>query len=1155
MHLVIATLRAYPFGGGEECLREYGAEASAAGHRVTWVCFGDSLQRPFRVRGQHRIEGGIVVEEIPGPFKTETLVYEIARLRPDVVTSLGAGKRMVAEACVNVGVPSIIGWHYWTEGIALGAATGNVEILRHAESHAAHANLEDILRLTTVPYVVSPFVQRVFREVAGVTVPRVIQPLFSDAKIESTPYDPRDASRDAVVCFNVHPHKSGWALVHAAHGLPGVHFIALRPEPFSDPIFERALAAAAALPNVTLLTRVDDTRPLLRRARAVLSPSVCDETFGRVAFEAMLSGVPVVLSRRGNYPYYAGGSAAVFVADPTSRTDVVRALSDLLADAGALARCSVEGLRMARGIREQSRASFTAALEDAVALQRRGGGPPRLPSGRPLGEGAVMLFSLWGEQGLGYQCKAYAHALRRLGRRCVVFSFCSYHREGDALASALHSDLSEWVHGRVHYSAAVREKVTDEEVLAVARAYGVDCLILPETCWYRVFQIAALLRAAGVRTVGVPNIEIVRRDEIESHRAFDALACNNGQAQRVLRDAGLGEMSVPLGFSPMHVERRRKYARDLPQTCSFLFVCGWNGRRKNVTIAARAFRAAVAACPGRLTLTVLAQAASALTAEARAAFDDTPGVRVIVGELTHGEVLQHIDACHAVISISRNEGLGLSMYESLARGTPLLVHRAPPNDEIVIPLVNGWVVDVAEFTPLSENTSALVHGAVTCPLDLERHLCALSALSPAEWQAVFDTTWRDLNGRDCPDRFCARLRNLILNVDSDTDTGLDTGGSAEGVSVVPLPLPQSSPATGSDTTQHPLPVAVAAAVAPAPAPAPGPIPPAAPGVPLKPLRIMIVSRRGAIEHVSRAGQALVRLGMTIEHTLVGTLANLDDVTRSTAAAAAAAAFRRFAPHITLLWDWDNLTEGAVRSLMKMCPCVVAVEDGPPATWGDLHASAQRAARRVDLVVCSRANTSEQMLSGGCRRVEYVPSTPPPPAGAQPADAEMGGRVISLFLGTTRDARASALGSSLDAVSSALSATLRIVGDAHWKENYPTGYFAPPDFESRSRLGTLGGVVVVAPGACGPQDLEYLVRDAVALGASVFLPAGIVHPPGVDGSVRYYSSEAEAIGLTALAIASPAHGMPAAATHVPAEGWATAIVNLCRLTPQFEEWRW
>jgi surfactin synthase thioesterase subunit/glycosyltransferase involved in cell wall biosynthesis len=62
------------------------------------------------------------------------------------------------------------------------------------------------------------------------------------------------------------------------------------------------LAAMHAVPNVTVLPKVDQINDLMRRTRALLAPSVWAEARSRIVVEAMLAGVPVMASNLGGLP-------------------------------------------------------------------------------------------------------------------------------------------------------------------------------------------------------------------------------------------------------------------------------------------------------------------------------------------------------------------------------------------------------------------------------------------------------------------------------------------------------------------------------------------------------------------------------------------------------------------------------------------------------------------------------------------------------------------------------------------------------------------------------------------------------------------------------------------------------------------------------------
>lgn len=69
------------------------------------------------------------------------------------------------------------------------------------------------------------------------------------------------------------------------------------------------------LPNVVVTPNTSDMRPVYARARLLMAPSLCRESAGRVAAEAMLNGIPAIVTKRGGLPEMVG-DAAVFLEFP-----------------------------------------------------------------------------------------------------------------------------------------------------------------------------------------------------------------------------------------------------------------------------------------------------------------------------------------------------------------------------------------------------------------------------------------------------------------------------------------------------------------------------------------------------------------------------------------------------------------------------------------------------------------------------------------------------------------------------------------------------------------------------------------------------------------------------------------------------------------------
>ncbi len=100
-----------------------------------------------------------------------------------------------------------------------------------------------------------------------------------------------------------------------ARALPGVPFAAV-PTWGAD---EHVLKLLAGASNIELVTPAEDIGEIMRRANILIAPSLWPETFGYVVPEAMLRGLPAVVSNVGGLPEAGLGAATVLNVAPLVR--------------------------------------------------------------------------------------------------------------------------------------------------------------------------------------------------------------------------------------------------------------------------------------------------------------------------------------------------------------------------------------------------------------------------------------------------------------------------------------------------------------------------------------------------------------------------------------------------------------------------------------------------------------------------------------------------------------------------------------------------------------------------------------------------------------------------------------------------------------------
>ena len=215
------------------------------------------------------------------------LAAAVRRFRPDVaVVQLG---RLVplARALVEAGLPTVIYFHN-LEFAEMGGA-----LFRHPRLGAITNS--DFMAAALAPLLGAP--------------PPVVPPL-----IDSSAY--RTSPSGAVVTFvNPLPAKGLDIALHLAAARPDIPFEFVESWPLR-PAEEASLAGQIApLANVTLVRRTPDMRAVYGRSRLLLAPSRWIESWGRVASEAQVSGLPVIATRSGGLPEAVGPGGILVDAD------------------------------------------------------------------------------------------------------------------------------------------------------------------------------------------------------------------------------------------------------------------------------------------------------------------------------------------------------------------------------------------------------------------------------------------------------------------------------------------------------------------------------------------------------------------------------------------------------------------------------------------------------------------------------------------------------------------------------------------------------------------------------------------------------------------------------------------------------------------------
>uniref|UniRef100_A0A6C0BPY8 Glycosyl transferase family 1 domain-containing protein n=1 Tax=viral metagenome TaxID=1070528 RepID=A0A6C0BPY8_9ZZZZ len=773
----IVTKWGYPFGGGEQFMYGTMLWAKQANMDPYWISFYQPSNEHYPTFSAvdvvfDGLHCGKLIH-VPGGYTDESLKTWLQLLQIDFVHHQGHLRVEMLNVCVSLNIPFIAGFHFWHGAIVLDESKQNDRMLENAGAHQVDENFAHVLEKSAQVYVASPFMVDVIEKVTDVRLENVI---LASAGCESSQLHPLspapgervndfigrrmqkmgrfDDQQAVVSAMSIHKLKGGELFFHLFKNMPDIPFLGVEVELFSDGLGKKIKMAAEfqSGAGVEIIPRVSDIREVHCRTRVMLIPSLVDETFCRVALEAMINGIPIVTTGAGNIKYLVGDAGIVIpdrlfsagekstgnqgpagdqVVCPVPLQPWMEAVRKLYTD-------DAEWLKYHR--RALQRAQECGEMQSSLSFLR-----VCVNSTRESARYNVAFFSPWCDQGLGIQCKRYVDILHNdpsFGKlfRTHVFAFRPYFVEDRPMDERHQRDPSEWDHPRIYYSPNVREKVTDDEIVEFITRYNIGKVIIPETCWFRVFEMAKLLKSHNVKVYAVPNIEIVRRDEIGKHRHFHRILCNSYFCESVFQANGYTNTSY-VGYSQgsdaldtIPPLRARSGDGSDVGTVRFLNVGGMNAiTRKQCLKVCQAFALAmksISSGDAHLICTIQGDYPPEIDA-----YRSHPDMTIITEHLPFSQLKKMYHECHVNVQVSKHEGLGIGFFESISIGKPVITLDAMPHGEIIVPDVNGWTVP-CNMQPMQDNTDSFLESAHFEPADLAetfvriiREKSKLSALS------------------------------------------------------------------------------------------------------------------------------------------------------------------------------------------------------------------------------------------------------------------------------------------------------------------------------------------------------------------------------------------------------------------------------------------
>ncbi len=260
-------------GGGEVSLQTFFKLFIEDGNCCRLIAKGEKRSRKLIKKGR------LQIIKIQRKFLIKELYAQIRDFKPDIIGGqLDWGEEVFGEIR-NIDIPKIF----------------LIKLVNFLEEGFP----KDMFKLFPIDIVFagSKYVQAIFWESFKKSS------ILSYPLINLSKYKVKKNSRRYITMINYRQPKGKEIFKKIAQLLPSKKFLAIRGW---IPVEDKAYPAHKE-GNITISGPYKDIREVYSKTKLLLVPSICKETFGRVALEAAVNGIPVIASKIGGLPEAVGG--------------------------------------------------------------------------------------------------------------------------------------------------------------------------------------------------------------------------------------------------------------------------------------------------------------------------------------------------------------------------------------------------------------------------------------------------------------------------------------------------------------------------------------------------------------------------------------------------------------------------------------------------------------------------------------------------------------------------------------------------------------------------------------------------------------------------------------------------------------------------------
>lgn len=689
-----------PFGGGENWILNVNKLLYKNNFDNYLICFSDPFKNEFFEKTNFIDLGYVKIIQMKKCIKDIMIMIKL--MNPDLINHQGVDRILYMKISNILQIPFLTGFCFWQNIFQFNMDNINVKILDN--SNLLPTDEFEFIYNNSYTYSSSHFVNEVihkfYKKKLDVieTISLKDEYLLTETSLEKRIY---------VTLINCHYNKGGYLIEYLCKNLD-INIPLLFVYTENDPVIHidyinNLLHQRNKRKNINILIPYKvDIKDIYNKTRIILTPSLCDETFCRVSYEAMMNSIPILSTKNGNLKYLLE-NYAIFI-DDYNYQEWVNQLHMIYNNHEI--------------IKSFSNIKNNHLDDDIIELKLLNKIDSIKKSKYTLNDHHIGLIVPWADQGLGIQARDYYKSLKEIGFVPHIFSFKPYNATHENLY--LQSDKEEWNYDNIYYSSNYRENINFDEIFEFVYKYNIKKIIIIEATYLNIFHISYFLKTMGLTIYLVANIECIRLPELLYHNVFDKILTNNIESHIILSNIFKNNTEI-LNFHLNHsyfdniIVKKKNYNK-----IKFFSIGGLNSlTRKNIILTIETFNKIYN--DGYFLDWELDIYIQGVEIPNIIKNINCIKINYHIEHLSYKKIIECYKNHHIFIHLGSHEGLGLGFFESIYCGTPILTLDWTPNNEIIKNNINGWIIN-CNYDRCYDNDISLINRAIIHENDLKNKI-------------------------------------------------------------------------------------------------------------------------------------------------------------------------------------------------------------------------------------------------------------------------------------------------------------------------------------------------------------------------------------------------------------------------------------------------